>query len=129
MYKEIVISIIVIIVVVTLDFSLQKYTKETIGEFSLELSNLERDIRDETLSSTEIKKKTNQLYDKWLEHHEKLVYYIEHDELEKVESNFTAGKSFIESEKYSDAMSELEKTSFVLKHIEDKYAFNLENIF
>lgn len=129
MYKEIVISIIVIIVVVTLDVSLQKYTKETIGEFSLELSNLERDIRDETLSSKEIKKKTNQLYDKWLEHHEKLVYYIEHDELEKVESNFTAGKSFIESEKYSDAMSELEKTSFVLKHIEDKYAFNLENIF
>lgn len=129
MYKEIVIAIIVIIVVVTLDFSLQKYTKETIGEFSLELSNLERDIREKTLSSTEIKDKTNQLYDKWLEHHEKLVYYIEHDELEKVESNFTAGKSFIESEKYSDAMSELEKTSFVLKHIEDKYAFNLENIF
>ena len=129
MYKEIIISIVVIVVVFTLDFSLQKYTKETIGEFSLELSNLEKNIRDETLSSLEIKDKTNQLYDKWLEHHEKLVYYIEHDELEKVESNFSAGKSFIESEKYSDAMSELEKTSFVLKHIEDKYAFNLENIF
>ena len=129
MYKEIIIAIIVVTLVFTLDFIMQKYTKETIGKFSTELSELEEDIRTKKLDKKEIETKTNKLYDKWLYHHETFAFFIEHDELEKVETNFTAGKSFIESEKYSDAMSELEKTSFVLKHIKDKYVFTLENIF
>lgn len=58
-----------------------------------------------------------------------MAYYIEHDELEKVETNLTALKSFVDSNEYVDAMSELDKSVFVLKHIEDKYAFNLQNIF
>ena len=129
MYKEIIISIIVIVLVFSFDFVSQKYTKNTIGEFSEELYNLEQDIREERMSDKDIEKKTNELYDKWMEHHETLAFFIEHDELEKVETNFTAGKSFIESKKYSDAMSELEKTSFVLTHIKEKYLFSLENIF
>ena len=129
MYKEIIISIIVIVLVFSFDFVSQKYTKNTIGEFSKELSELEQNIRKEKMSDKDIEKKTNELYDKWMEHHETLAFFIEHDELEKVETNFTAGKSFIESKKYSDAMSELEKTSFVLKHIKEKYLFSLENIF
>lgn len=129
MYKEIIISIIVIALVFTFDFVSQKYTKNTIGEFSSELTNLEQDIREKRLDKSEIESKTNKLYDKWMEHHEILAFFIEHDELEKVETNFTAGKSFVESEKYSDAMSELEKTSFVLTHIKEKYLFSLENIF
>ena len=129
MYKEIIISIIVIVLVFSFDFVLQKYTKKTIGEFSNELYNLEQDIREGKMNDKDIERKTNELYNKWMEHHETLAFFIEHDELEKVETNFTAGKSFIESKKYSDAMSELEKTSFVLKHIKEKYVFSLENIF
>lgn len=129
MYKEVIISIVVIVLVFAFDFVLQKYTKNTIGEFSSELYNLEQDIRRKRVDSKEIENKTEKLYEKWMKHHEKLAFFIEHDELEKVETNFTAGKSFIESEKYSDAMSEFEKTSFVLTHIKDKYVFNLENIF
>ena len=129
MYKEIIISIIVIVLVFSFDFITQNYTKNTIGGLSNELYNLEQDIREERMSDKDIEKKTNELYDKWMEHHETLAFFIEHDELEKVETNFTAGKSFVESEKYSDAMSELEKTSFVLTHIKEKYLFSLENIF
>ena len=129
MYKEIIISIIVIALVFSFDFVSQNYTKNTIGEFSNELYNLEQDIRGKKVDKSEIESKTNKLYDKWMEHHEMLAFFIEHDELEKVETNFTAGKSFVESEKYSDAMSEFDKTSFVLNHIKDKYVFSLENIF
>ena len=129
MYKEIIISIIVIALVFLFDFVSQNYTKNTIGEFSNELYNLEQDIRGKKVDKSEIESKTNKLYDKWMKHHEMLAFFIEHDELEKVETNFTAGKSFVESEKYSDAMSEFDKTSFVLNHIKDKYVFSLENIF
>ena len=76
-----------------------------------------------------IESKVKELRDDWENRHDKLAYYIEHDELEKVETNLVALNGFIESSKYSDAISELDKSVFVLKHIEDKYAFNLENVF
>ena len=65
----------------------------------------------------------------WEARHDKLAYFIEHDELEKVETDLTSLKSFIETNSYSEATSELDKSVFVLQHIEDKYAFNLENVF
>lgn len=65
----------------------------------------------------------------WESRHNKLAYYIEHDELEKVETNLVALKSFIDSNEYAEAVSELDKSVFILKHIEDKYDFNLENVF
>ena len=76
-----------------------------------------------------IESKVKEIRDEWESRHEKLAYYIEHDELEKVETNLVALNGFIESNEYSDAISELDKSVFVLKHIEDKYAFNLENVF
>ena len=48
---------------------------------------------------------------------------------EKVENNLTGASSFIEMEEYAEAVSELDKGEFVLKHIQDKYAFSLENVF
>ena len=66
---------------------------------------------------------------KWNEVHEKLAYYIEHDELEKVENNFTACKSLADTGEFNQAICELEKMKFVLEHITDKYSFNWVNIF
>ena len=71
----------------------------------------------------------NKIDEKWKDAHDKLAYYIEHDELEKVETNFTACKSLASNGEYSQAISELEKTIYVLDHITDKYSFNLVNIF
>ena len=65
----------------------------------------------------------------WKDYFEKLAYYIEHNELEKVETNLTSLKSYLETEQYHDAANELDKAEFVLKHIEDKNSFNLMNIF
>ena len=54
---------------------------------------------------------------------------LEDTEIEKVENNLTSVRSFIETKNYSDAISELDKANFLLKHIEDKYPISLENIF
>ena len=51
------------------------------------------------------------------------------NELEKVETELIAIKSYIETQDYEESISELDKSVFVLKHIEDKYAFNLQNVF
>ena len=74
-------------------------------------------------------KAIDKIKEDWESRHDKLAYYIEHNELEKVEDNLTALDSLSETEEYADAIKELDKCVFILKHIQEKYAFNLENIF
>ena len=155
MYKELVISIIIVASIFVLDYITQKYTDNVINEAIQDLNTIklalkERKEEEEGLNEEEneteetnegeeeiekldeeekILKQASENYEKWLKYHKTLAFYIEHNELEKVETNYVAGKSFIENAKYEDAMSEIEKTIFVLQHINDKYSVNLENIF
>ena len=129
MCKELIISIVIVVVIFSFDYVLQKYTDESIGDMTQELSEIKTEIRKDDKNETEIQDRVNRLYDKWIEYNEKLSYYIEHNELEKVETDFIACKSLIESKEYNVAVEELEKTTYVLKHINEKYSFSLENIF
>ena len=135
MYKELVISIIIVTSIFVLDYITQKYTDNVINEAIQDLNTIkialkERKEEEEGLDEDEkILKQASDNYEKWLKYHKRLAFYIEHNELEKVETNYVAGKSFIENAKYEDAMSEVEKTIYVLQHINDKYSVNLENIF
>ena len=129
MYKELVISLIILIAIFTIDYFTQTYTDKVINETTQDISKLEEDIKNENVDGEKVKKDINDIYQKWLNYHPTLAYFLEHNELEKVETDFVAGKSYIESSQYSDALSELDKTKFVLKHLNEKYSFNLENIF
>ena len=73
--------------------------------------------------------KLNLLDQTWEDKHNKLAYYIEHDELEKVDSSIVKVRYFLENGDIPSAIAELETGKFVLKHIEDKYKFNFQNIF
>jgi len=105
MYKETTICICIIILIIWLDILTQNYTKTSTIE------------------------KLGELDKKWDEKHDKLAYYIEHDELEKVDTAIVQVKSFVENEEIPSAIAELETGKFVLEHIERKYKFNLQNIF
>lgn len=129
MYKELVISIIIIILIFSLDYITQKYTDFAINEAISNLNEIKESLKEENVDNKKAIEDAEKKYNRWLEHHKRLAFYIEHNELEKVETNFVSGKSFIESAKYEDAISELEKTIFILQHINDKYSENLENIF
>jgi len=129
MYKELVISAIIVISIFVLDYITQKYTDNVINEAIQDLITIKQAMKQESVENEKVLKQASNNYDKWLNYHKKLAFYIEHNELEKVETNYVTGKSFIENAKYEDALSEIEKTIFVLQHINDKYSVNLENIF
>lgn len=131
MYKEIIICIIIIIVIFSLDFITQRYTEKVINEIIFELENLREELmkEEETIILNDLTNKCNDLYNEWMKYHSKLAFYIEHDELEKAETNFVACKSFIQNQKYADSVCELDKTIFILEHIVDKNKFSIENIF
>ncbi|MCI8411622.1 MAG: DUF4363 family protein [Clostridia bacterium] len=132
MWKETIICVVIVIAIIVANVITQNYTVESVKYLSEELGELREDIlniENNENMETQIKEKIDKTVNDWEKRHDKLAYYIEHDELEKVETNLTGMKSFIESKEYADSLSELDKNIFILKHIEDKYAFNLQNIF
>ncbi len=129
MYKELIISAVIVISIFALDYITQKYTDNVINDAIKDLTTIKQAMKQEPVENERVLKQASDNYEKWLNYHKRLAFYIEHNELEKVETNYVAGNSFIENAKYEDAMSEIEKTIFVLQHINEKYSINLENIF
>lgn len=127
MFKETVICIIIVVAIVSLDIFTQGYTQRTTSEITQIFADLKGEILKE--DKTQIENKVKSLDEKWGQKHDMLAYYIEHDELEKVDTAIVSMKSYVETEDYSSAIAELDEGKFVLEHIQKKYAFNLENIF
>ena len=127
MYKEVVICMVVIVVIVSLDIFTQKYTRNTTSDITQIFADLKGDMLKE--DKDKINEKVKILDEKWRQKHDRLAYYIEHDELEKVDTAIVSLKSYVETDDYSSAIAELDEGKFILEHIQKKYAFNLENIF
>ena len=132
MYKEIIFSIVIVVVVVVGNVVTQNYTHKSFKNTTTELEELKQELLSESNEDIDwdnAKEKFSALQTEWRNSFEKLAYYIEHDELEKVDTNLIGLKSYIDTQEEADAVSELEKSVFVLKHIEDKTRMNLKNIF
>lgn len=131
MIKELIISIIIILLIFIGNSFTENYTKYSVEETSTDLLELRSELmkNDEEIDMGSIKQKLNDTHERWHMKYEKLAYYIEHDELEKIETELSGLKGYIDKEEYSDAIPELDKSIYILEHIKDKSAFNLKNIF
>ena len=105
----------------------QNFTEKTVDEISDKLESLKQIILGENIE--EMNKQAEEINRVWEQKNEKLAYFIEHDELEKVSNSITEMKSHIDTETFTDAIAELEEGIFVLKHIEERNALSLKNIF
>ncbi len=129
MKKELIICLIVISIVIIGNVLTQNYTKQSAREMNERLYELRTELTKEEKNKDKITKKVKQVKEKWEERQELLAYYIEHDELEKVETQIFLLSGEVETELYEDAVPEIEKCIFILQHIEDKTALDVKNIF
>lgn len=136
MKKEIIISIIVITMVIIGNIVTQNNTKKTVAKLNEKLANLKNsliDVIDDNKKKDEnylkYKEKSSDIRNRWDEMQELLSFYIEHDELEKVETQLAVINGQMESKLYDEAVVEIERCQFILEHIADKTAFNIKNIF
>lgn len=127
MYKEFIIIIVVIALVVGLDIITNNYTKDSLKIMSEELSILREYILEEDKEKSE--KQMELVKEKWEERYNVLAFYIEHDELEKVKTELTGLDANLEVEEYKLCISELDTTLFILEHIQEKEEFHLRSIF
>lgn len=134
MLKESIICIVIIVVIVVGNFVTQNYTTKLVDVMEnkmqeLEKILLEREEKDSEKVKEQAKTKLEEIHEEWGNRRKKLSFYIEHDEIEKVETNLSDLNHLVEEEEYTEVVKQLDESVFLLKHIEKKYAFSLENIF
>ena len=127
MYKEIIITIIIIVVIFGLDILTNNYTSNAADVISIKLDELKQEVEQENTEN--IANKTDEILNKWKEYYNVLAYYIEHDELEKVETQLTMLRADQNEKKYEECKKEIDTTKFILKHIENKEKFTLQSVF
>lgn len=132
MKKELIICILIIALIIITNVVTQNYTKECVALMNQKLDILKEESLNENINDDNKKNISDtikDIEDNWNVFQEKLAYYIEHDELEKVETQIWAMKGFCEIGKYDEVVPELDKCVFILEHIQDKTKLNVKNIF
>ena len=129
MIREVFVCLAIIILILVGNFFSQNYTSKSVAELTEKIDELKQEVSKNEQDETIIKNKTEELYNTWRDRFNILAYYIEHTVLEKVEAELVVLRGKVANLNYNETSENLEKSAFLLKHIEDKYAFNLQNIF
>ena len=129
MVKEFFICTIIFIFILVGNGITQGYSRNSIEDINEKLTNLSEEMNKEEISEEEITKHEQEIDKQWQEMFSRLAYYIEHEELEKVSRNLENIKTYISLKEYDNAIKEINEGIYILNHIEDKYSFNLQNIF
>lgn len=129
MKKELIICIIIVALIIITNIITQNYTKECVNQMNQKLDILKEASLSKNIDEKNIESSINDIEQDWNKFQEKLAFYIEHDELEKVETQIFAMKGFSEIKKYDEVVPELEKCIFILDHIKEKTTLNVKNVF
>ena len=127
MYKEIIIIVTVITLIVALDILTNNYTKNTVSIMSEELSALREDILEKNKESAQYK--IVAILNKWQKKNDVLAYYIEHDELEKIKTQLTGLAANINVQEYEPSMVQLDTAIFLLENLQEKQKLDLKSMF
>ena len=129
MVKEFFICTVILILIFVGNGITQGYSRSSIENINEKLANLRKEMNKEEINHEEIVKKEEEIDKEWEEMFSRLAYYIEHEELEKVSKNLENTKTYIKLKEYDNSIKEINEGIYILNHIEDKYSFNLQNIF
>lgn len=150
MKKEEIATLVIIGIILIIDLITLFYTKKCCAKISDDLTNLENmtveSIKAENndnsenngsnsegdeskkIESKELKQKTEDIYKEWLGMNDTLTFYIEHDELEKVNVQLERIIANFNVDSTEDAVPEIKETINILRHIEKKQRLTLRNI-
>ena len=150
MKKEEIATLVIIGIILIIDLITLCYTKKCIAKISDDLTNLENmaieSIKAENndnsenngsnsegdeskkIESKELKQKSEDIYKEWLGMNDTLTFYIEHDELEKVNVQLERIIANFNVDSTEDAVPEIKETIYILRHIEKKQRLTLRNI-
>ncbi len=128
MFKEMFICILILSMIFVGDYITQSYTSKSVNEISKELIEIKNEIQIENIENKRVVDKIGKMNKDLEKKHDRLSYYMEHNEIEKLETELTSLKSYVEVEQYDEAINEIDRALFLLNHIKDKYEFNMKTV-
>lgn len=129
MKKEAIICIITFIFIIIGNSITTNYTYESVRNTTSQLDELKEIISKDDVDFELAKNRINTIHEKWDVRYNALAFYIEHNELEKIETELTGLRSSIETKEYEEGLNELDRAVYLLKHIEEKNKLSWKNIF
>lgn len=126
MSKEIVITVIILVAIIGLNAFVGKYVDDKLNYVLSELNDLRSLVEEEKYE--EANQKINEIDEYWKKSEDIVSFFVEHDELEKVMTEYTSLKTYCKLEQ-EEAFEALDKMAFIIKHIEEKDDLKLKNIF
>ena len=129
MKKEIIMSILIVIVIIIADIITGRITKNMVIEMTNKLEGLKEIINKEESNEKEISNKIRDIKNTWEDENKTLSYYIEHDELEKVETELNSLIGLSKDRDIEEELATIQRAEFILEHISEKYKLSLNNFF
>lgn len=123
--KEFLICLLIIFFIIFVDFNLNSHFKQEKEKMDIIILKLQ----DSILKDEDIDEQIKELDKKWNEFNKIAVFYVEHDELEKVSLKIDLIKKNIETSQNDMTIEYLEEMKFWLDHIFEKDKLKLKNIF
>lgn len=129
MYKEIIVCILVVILIISMDLLSNNYTKKVFFSINESLGNLRNEMIKEDKDKNKINDEIKKGEQEWNKKLNILSCYIEHNELEKVARQLTLIKGNIDVGEYNQAIPQLDDCVYVINHIKDKESLLIRNLF
>ena len=128
MFKEMFICILILSMIFVGNYITQSYTSKAVNQISDKVIEIKQEIEKGNTENKEIMDKIGEMNNELEKKHNKLSYYMEHNEIEKLETELTSLKSYTEVKQYDEVINQIDKSLFLLNHIKDKYEFNLKTV-
>lgn len=128
--KEIVAIIVIIVFLVVSDIYISSFTEKSIAEIESNVDYiLENSLDKENYVKEDELEKIEKFEKDWKELEDRLAYFIEHNELEKVGVSIAIMKANVEADMKEDAYEKMQEIKFRIEHIKTKQKLKLNNIF
>ena len=122
--KEYVILFFIIVFVILIEIITDNITNKSITDINSTIEDLES-----ALESGVAEEKIKNLCSSWKKEEDKLAFYMEHDELEKVGVLVDNIKSDIANDSMDEINEKVDEIKLLLEHVKNKQKIELKNIF
>lgn len=131
MFKEVLIIIIIIVSIISFNFLLQNYLKNSSEEFIGKLEEVSTKLMEtsENVNYEEIKKDISELESKWYDVEKIWMLILLHSDLDMIDRTFKNLFSYIDTRDFEGTYRSVKELKFLIEYIAEKDAFTLKNIF
>ena len=138
-YKTLIIAIIIVIIVIILDIIFENYSKSSIEKVNKNIDmmsslfekneNVDDEKDSEDYDINKMKKFSENAKEEWKKREKILSCFIEHDEIEKINVKLDVLYTQVKDKNWVDSKSTVSEIKRLIKYLDGKYEFSIQNIF